>query len=419
MGDRCPRACVPPVSIRYQRSPNIVCYWKGRRLILQDFLSRCTIEGTPLVLEVLHHGSTPIDRDALLTRGSLKRVPADLTRPLVDELVRLGFLREADAARRAGARQERGWTSWNPAAGFFHFATKDIRFTPRSETIRALRQQVRTAKPPAPMLERGSGAALALPEVACPEDLAGLMRARRTWRRFGARALGLEELSMLLGMTWGVQEWIEVDGWGRMPLKTAPSGGARHSIEAYVVARKVSGLRAGIYHYHPERHELKLVKPAASARDIVSYLPEQRWYGSASALVFMTAVFERVQWRYPFPRAYRTVLAEAGHHCQNFCLLATSLGLAPFCTMALADSRIERDLGVDGVRESVIYAAGVGPRPDGIEWAPWPWTKRTPVRTPNPVFEPQPVRGRKGAPPRPPATRTATETRPNSMRSKR
>src|SRR5207302_238621 len=69
---------------------------------------------------------------------------------------------------------------------------------------------------------------------------------------------------------------------------------------------------------------------------------------------------------------YRAVLAEAGHLCQNVCLTATWLGLAPFCTMALADSVIERDLGVDGVTESVVYAAGIGTRPRGVSWAPWP-----------------------------------------------
>jgi nitroreductase len=77
----------------------------------------------------------------------------------------------------------------------------------------------------------------------------------------------------------------------------------------------------------------------------------------------MTAVFPRTQWKYEFPRAYRVVLAEAGHLCQSFCLTATWLGLAPFCTMALADSAIERDLRIDGLTESVLCAAGVGLRP--------------------------------------------------------
>jgi hypothetical protein len=71
------------------------------------------------------------------------------------------------------------------------------------------------------------------------------------------------------------------------------------------------------------------------------------------------------------------VLAEAGHLAQTFCLVATWLGLAPFCTMALADTRIERDLGIDGVSESVLYAAGVGGRPAGLDWAPWPRRRRT------------------------------------------
>jgi hypothetical protein len=58
--------------------------------------------------------------------------------------------------------------------------------------------------------------------------------------------------------------------------------------------------------------------------------------------------------------------------------VATWLGLAPFCSMALADSRIERDLKIDGVSESVLYAAGVGTRPQGMDWAPWPGTRKTP-----------------------------------------
>jgi SagB-type dehydrogenase family enzyme len=111
---------------------------------------------------------------------------------------------------------------------------------------------------------------------------------------------------------------------------------------------------------------------------VTDYVPHQTWYRPAAALVLMTAVFARAQWRYPYSRAYRSVLFEAGHHCQNFLLLATSLGLAPFCTGALADSRIEADLGVDGASEAVLYACGVGARPAGVEWGPWPDPASTP-----------------------------------------
>jgi hypothetical protein len=66
------------------------------------------------------------------------------------------------------------------------------------------------------------------------------------------------------------------------------------------------------------------------------------------------------------------VLAEAGHACQTFCLVATWLDLAPFCTMAVADSLVEKTLGIDGVTETVLYAAGVGSKPLDGKWVQWP-----------------------------------------------
>ena len=85
----------------------------------------------------------------------------------------------------------------------------------------------------------------------------------------------------------------------------------------------------------------------------------QRFSGAA-ALFIMTAVFARTMWKYGRARAYRVVLLETGHLCQTFCLTATRLGLAPFGTAALKDSLIEKDLGLDGISESVLYVAGIG-----------------------------------------------------------
>ena len=87
--------------------------------------------------------------------------------------------------------------------------------------------------------------------------------------------------------------------------------------------------------------------------------------------ICLTAVFQRTQWKYDYPRACRAVLAEAGHLCQTFCLTATWLGLAPFCTAALSDSKIEKDFRMDGVDEIVLYAAGVGTRPKS-GYQQWP-----------------------------------------------
>jgi len=165
---------------------------------------------------------------------------------------------------------------------------------------------------------------------------------------------------------------MDLRGLGRVALKTSPSGGARHPIEAYVLALRVGDLPRGLYHYNAGAHRLELLRRGASGKQVVSYLNGQRWFGGAALIVLMTAVFARTQWKYPGPRAYRAILLDAGHLCQTFCLVATWLGLAPFCTTALTDSKIESDLGIDGVTESILYTAGVGTRPASSDLARWP-----------------------------------------------
>ena len=150
------------------------------------------------------------------------------------------------------------------------------------------------------------------------------------------------------------------------------AGRAPPDSSATFVALRVDGLTRGLYHYRPDTHALERLPHRTRARDVPKFLPGQAWYADASAIVLMTAVFARTRWRYPVGRAYRVILAEAGHLCQTFCLAATWRGLAPFCTMALADTVIERHLGIDGASEAVLYAAGFGTRPTGVTWAPWP-----------------------------------------------
>ena len=84
-------------------------------------------------------------------------------------------------------------------------------------------------------------------------------------------------------------------------------------------------------------HRLERLADPGAVPAFDDVLPTQWWYRDAGGLVLLTAVFERTRWRYEGPRAYRAVLIEAGHVCQTFCLTATWLGLAPFCSMALAD----------------------------------------------------------------------------------
>ena len=378
------------VLTRFRRSPFVVGYWQPRsrggegELVLHQFArgTRTVVPAAVVAVLDAAHTWTPAADLARVLPGVTSTAVATLLRGLE----RRGLLEREGAPVHPRDAAAAGWAAWNPAAGFFHQATRDVRFSARAEANAFLRRQARSTPPPAPVRatspisSRAADDAQRLPPPALAGELARTLRARRSWRRLGQGAVSLDALGTLLGLTWGVQAWVDVDGFGRMPLKTSPSGGARHSVEAYVAVRRVHGLRPGLYHYEAAAHRLVRVPGRLTGRALAACVPHQTWMAAAPVLVFMTAVFARAQWRYRTARAYRTVLAEVGHHAQTFCLLATARQLAPFCTMAIADSVVERLLGVDGIREAALYAVGVGERPAGVDWAPWPHTTRRPRR---------------------------------------
>jgi SagB-type dehydrogenase family enzyme len=364
-----------------RRAPGLVAYWRDGALVLENYRAGVSVGAAPVALEILsafddwQDPATLADRLPAYTRSSLSRA--------VSALVNASLLERSDRKPTAADQAFASWASWSPAAGLLHFSTKDLPYEDADRAARGLRAQAKTRPRPAALKRYPAAPRVALPAPRINGEFPRVLLDRRTWRQFSPRPVPLAALATLLGLSSAVQYWVDVPGIARVPLKTYPSGGSQHPLEMYVLARRVSGLAPGLYHYAADTRELELLRKGASRRQIVGYLPTQTWFGSASALLLMTAVFPRMQWKYQFPRAYRAVLAEAGHLCQTICLTATWLGLAPFCTLALADSRIERDLGIDGVSESIVYAAGVGSRPPGIEWAPdrgAPSLKRTPAR---------------------------------------
>ena len=256
------------------------------------------------------------------------------------------------------------WAGWNPAAGFLHFSTKDTEFARNpKEAFEELKRRAKHHAMPLPVKRYASTKHTVLPRVALGGEFVGVLKNRRTWRKFGPAAVSLETLAQTLELTFGIQGWVNVPGVGRAAMKTSPSGGALHPMEAYVVGRRVEGLRSGIYHYDSEQRQLDWIRRGVAKKPLQKSLGHQWWFANAAFLVVMTAVVARIQWKYDDPRAYRVLLAEAGHLGQTFCLTATWLGLAPFCTMAMADTQWEEWLGIDGVRETVLYVVGAGTRP--------------------------------------------------------
>jgi SagB-type dehydrogenase family enzyme len=355
----------------YRRSPYLVCYWQSRQLVFESYATRTRVAAAPFTSEILHFFHRWRSAGAL-ARHFPQFSSVSLARAL-SNLIRMGFLERLSATPNSTVDALATWKKWSPAASYFHQSTKDCHVPIEPEdSVRLLRQRARTKRMPASVKRYPKNRQISLPPPKKIGEFARVLLERRTWRQFSRVPVRLEQLGSLLGLTFGVQSWLDLKGIGRVALKTSPSGGARHPIEAYVLALRVKGLDRGLYHYNAGNHRLELLNTGATARKASTYLNGQWWFGGGAALILMTAVFARPQWKYPSSRAYRVVLIDAGHLCQTFCLVATWLGLAPFCTMALADSEIEYDLKIDGVTESIIYAAGIGMRPKRADLARWP-----------------------------------------------
>jgi SagB-type dehydrogenase family enzyme len=348
-----------------RRSPFLVSYWQGKQLYFENYLTRKKIAAsleTATLLDFFSGWRTEaaaFRRWPEYTRKSLRHA--------IRRLVQESFLNRSTVRNPTEDPREKAlhnWKAWNPAASFFHMQTKDSYSEEiNAQEIRWVEELLKSKRAPTPVKRYPGAPTILLPQEKYLGEFPRVLQERRTWRKFGNELLPKQIIGRLLHLSFGVQGWLRIPEGRRFAQKTSPSGGALHPAEAYLLVQKVSGIPRGIYYYDAVGHRLQQVRSGAGPAELQKLLAGQWWFRDAAVVVFLTAIFHRTQWKYDYPRAYRAVLAEAGHLCQTFCLTATWLGLAPFCTMAFADTQIERALKVDGIAESVLYAMGAGTKP--------------------------------------------------------
>ena len=345
-----------------RRSACLVFSFEKGDLRCTNYLTGITVASTPRVVLVLKY--LDVWRNYKEIEHLFSGSSATSLRSILRQLLQHTLLIEKGSTQAKREADLETWNIWEPEARFFHFATKHAfqlgaALPDENKFSRAL---LRDRPQPALIkrYRRADRIPLPDPDPSLNSELPRVLLGRRTVRQFGRGQISLEQLSVLLWLTWGVTGRLRWPNVGELLLKTSPSGGARHPIESYCWSLRVTGLPRGIYHYRGDAHHLERLHNGASSARVAELCARQDWVRDCAALFVMTAVLPRVMWRYHFSRAYRTVLFEAGHFCQTFCLVATWLGLAPFCTAALVDGEIEADLGLDGSSESVLYAAGVG-----------------------------------------------------------
>lgn len=86
---------------------------------------------------------------------------------------------------------------------------------------------------------------------------------------------------------------------------------------------------------------------------------EQHYVINSGFFILLSGVLERTIWKYG-SRGYRYALLEAGHLVQNMCLVATSEGIGSLPLGGFYDDDMAKLIGVDPVKEPVIYGLAVG-----------------------------------------------------------
>lgn len=293
---------------------------------------------------------------------------------LVSLLQAEGLLSTEGAGPFQDARQQ--WTRWGWRDALdFHMATRDLAFEPGDEA--GWERQLEAMEAWSAEVARGEEEPSPGPYKSYPEapvislersrrfidarPFGEVLHARQTFRAFDRSPIELTRLSEVLEHALGETGRLDFGVLGPHLRKTAPSGGARHPIEAYLAIMSVEGVPPGLYHYSVEKHALERLRAGDFGEEVWELGHRQSGLRGVSAAVFYTVRWARHMWKYRYARSYRMVMYDTAHLVQNQILAATAVGLRTFLTPAIRDTATEAFLGIgDAFAESALYLTGMG-----------------------------------------------------------
>lgn len=189
-------------------------------------------------------------------------------------------------------------------------------------------------------------------------DVRAAMEQRSTLRKYTQTALSLEELSYLLWITQGVKSISDRPA----TLRNVPSAGSRHAFETYLLINRVGVLSPGLYRYSALKHIIYAHNMTAGINEqLTTACKEQSHVRTSAVTFFWVADMDRMVWRYS-ERAYRYVLLDAGHVCQNLYLAAESIHCGVCALAAYDDDLLNAALDLDDEKDVTIYVATLGKR---------------------------------------------------------
>ncbi len=346
--------------MRIKRSPHFVMYFQQGHFVFENYVTRQRFESDPSLCGLLNRF------DTWKTPTQVLRTLTEYTRESVTETIKklldCGLLiQEGSEQDKLDQKFKSQWL-WPLASRYYHFSTKldepyatSVQIRDYYEKILKGRRQppIYKSYPGHPQIRLVDGSGIEAP-------LFQTFERRKTVREFSGRPVSFGQLSRIIYYTWGRISKYKSREFGFLLHKTSPSAGARHPVEVYAVVNNVEGVARGLYHYSVRDHSLELLKRGDFRERCIAYSAGQTWTRKACVLFIMTAIIGRTSWKYRVPRAYRAFLLDVGHLSQSFLLVSSALGLGAFCIGIIGDSLIEKELNIDGVSETALFAVGLG-----------------------------------------------------------
>lgn len=316
-------------------------------------------------------------RCAPATRGELihslvtsLELPAVDAGDVVGQLVEAHVLVDAaDADELTDALRRWGNHGWDDAA-LFHYSTFGQPFDPDTlsdvsyeDYYRSILEDLSTAGPQPPARKPGLASRPEFGQNGAAEvsvSFAEVVSKAAPINRFEHQGIALAELQAVLSGAFQAQRVIG-GILGEHLLKPYPSGGARHPLEAYVIAKSVSGLPASAYHFDAVDGTLRQLTSSTAVAGIDSTCFGKGGIVTASAVLVITCRWPRHNWKYRYSRSYRMVLLELGHAIQAIHLSTRANGLGAYHCPSINDAELLPLLDLtDDCAEGPLYAIGIG-----------------------------------------------------------
>lgn len=177
---------------------------------------------------------------------------------------------------------------------------------------------------------------------------------RRSADRFDGDVISVEAISSALANA------VRERQPDRSTSRAYPSAGALYPVEVYLLCAKVDPLKAGVYHYRADRHELTLLFPKDDLGEALAEIHGQD-LGRPAIMFAFSASLQRNSDKYG-ARGHRFALLETGACAFALDLALNAAGLRTRWIGGFADAALAQLIGISVDQElelpTLLLAAG-------------------------------------------------------------